>query len=579
LKALRNLLLALGLASLAIASTALAQVATEAAEFDVADFRALDKVQATCNAAVPSFFCDLQDETLTLITGKGVDYFFTPAGELAAAFAKQQRGQRLNNYSLVAVTNLVPFDSAVPGLAFMVDGEYVTPTGAAGEWSRNGDGRFVGRYTATYATAAGDFDVDRQVILREGSDTFDVILDVERRSGDDEVSLQLVTPGIGRVANPTIKIGHGDNFTLNPPEQIIQSPTYLAIQQNDNNRGFAMVLTPAGVGDQLDATFMRPNRVAFQTDLAAGAGASADLRASMYAGHNELVRFHQEGYLDLPGLFRPNILGRLSLLIVKLLEFIHTYVPNWGLSIIVLTLMFRAVVWPLITTQTKSMFGMQRLQPKLQELQRKYKDDREKLTQETMALYREAGVNPAGGCLPILLQMPLFIILWRVFVNFEFNEGFLWLPDLGQSDPFFILPVLYVLVMLATSYFSARGNPQMLRQSMIINLVFVFIIINFPAGVLVYYVVSMLVQVFQYWLLSRGQPAPALAGAGAGAPARLAVPNRSGGEAKSDKSAKAPTTAKTAKSGKAENGAAGEAGGQTEGGKSGKSTKGGKRRK
>ena len=322
--------------------------------------------------------------------------------------------------------------------------------------------------------------------------------------------------------------------------------------------------------------------MAFQTEIAAGAGAEANLQASMYAGHNELVRYHQEEYLELPGLFRPNILGRLSLLIVQLLEFIHTYVPNWGLSIIVLTLMFRVVVWPLITTQTKSMFGMQRLQPKLQELQRKYKDDREKLTQETMALYREAGVNPAGGCLPILLQMPLFIILWRVFVNFEFNEGFLWLPDLGQSDPFYILPVLYVLVMLATSYFSARGNPQMLRQSMIINLVFVFIIINFPAGVLVYYVVSMLVQVFQYWLLSRGQPAPALAGAGAGAPARLAVPNKANGGAKSDKSAKSSQAAKSGKADKntkAHEGGSGEAGGQTESGKSGKSTKGGKRRK
>src|SRR5690606_17615153 len=107
--------------------------------------------------------------------------------------------------------------------------------------------------------------------------------------------------------------------------------------------------------------------------------------------------------------------------------------------------------------------------------------------------------------------------------------------DLGQADPFYILPVLYVLVMMATSWFSSRGNPQMMRQSMIINLVFVFIIISFPAGVLVYYVVSMLVQVFQYWLLSRGQPAPALAGAGA--PARLGST-----DAKASKASKATAT-------------------------------------
>jgi YidC/Oxa1 family membrane protein insertase len=159
------------------------------------------------------------------------------------------------------------------------------------------------------------------------------------------------------------------------------------------------------------------------------------------------------------------------------------------------------------------MFGMQALQPELQKLQKKYKDDREKLTQETMKLYREAGVNPAGGCLPILLQMPLFIILWRVFVNFEFGEGFLWVPDLGQSDPFFILPILYIAVMFGMSWFSARGNPQSLRQQILINVVFAFILFGFPAGVLLYFVVSMGIQVLQYWLISRGQKKPGTASA------------------------------------------------------------------
>jgi YidC/Oxa1 family membrane protein insertase len=107
--------------------------------------------------------------------------------------------------------------------------------------------------------------------------------------------------------------------------------------------------------------------------------------------------------------------------------------------------------------------------------------------------------------------MPLFLILWRVFVNFEFNEGFLWVPDLGQSDPFFILPAMYVGVMLAMSWFSARGNPQSLRQQILINVVFAFIMVGFPAGVILYFVVSMLIQVIQYWLISRNKPAPATA--------------------------------------------------------------------
>ena len=168
---------------------------------------------------------------------------------------------------------------------------------------------------------------------------------------------------------------------------------------------------------------------------------------------------------------------------------------------------------PLISTQTRSMYGMQALQPKIQALQKKYKDDRETLTQETMKLYKEAGVNPAGGCLPILLQMPLFIILWRVFVNFEFGEGFLWVPDLGQADPYYILPVLYIGVMFGMSWFSSRGNPQSLRQQILINVVFAFILFRFPAGVLLYFVVSMGIQVLQYWLIQRSQDKPVPAGA------------------------------------------------------------------
>jgi YidC/Oxa1 family membrane protein insertase len=294
----------------------------------------------------------------------------------------------------------------------------------------------------------------------------------------------------------------------------VADPSYTSLQNNDRNTAFAIVLRPLGEGQDVQALSLPMQRAtSLQTLVAADAGATATLDATTYLGPNELVRYQQEGYVDLPGLFRPNLLGRLSLGILWVLRTIHDYVGNWGLSIIVLTLLFRALVWPLINTQTKSMFGMQELQPKIQALQKKYKDDRETLTQETMKLYREAGVNPAGGCLPILLQMPLFIILWRVFVNFEFGEGFLWVPDLGQSDPFFILPILYIAVMFGMSWFSARGNPQSLRQQILINVVFAFILFGFPAGVLLYFVVSMGIQVLQYWLISRGQKKPSTAGA------------------------------------------------------------------
>ncbi|HET8985647.1 MAG TPA: membrane protein insertase YidC [Trueperaceae bacterium] len=482
------------------------RVVFETSDYPVAQLRGIEDVRSTCSAATPSFLCEHLEDALTRIPTKGTDFLFTSSGELAGAYVKVQRGQTLGDYQVGARNNLVPYESEVPAGALLIDGEYFAPQDVEGSWTQRDKFTMIGTFTFTVP----GFAVERTVLVSNVTETTEQSLVVTRvgtEAADESVALQVAAPGIARTANPVVKIGYDQTFALNPGERIFSNPSYAALQKADNNRDEAFIMLPGAGSDPLEAGFLRPNLVFMQTTLAAG-DASADIRVDSYAGRNELVRYEQEGYLELPGLFRPNILGRLSLLIVNLLQWIHQYVPSWGLSIIVLTLMFRVVVWPLISTQTRSMFGMQALQPKIKELQRKHKDDREKLTQETMKLYREAGVNPAGGCLPILLQMPLFIILWRVFVNFEFAEGFLWLPDLGQADPLFILPILYVAVMVATSYFSARGNPQMLRQSMIINVVFVFVIVTFPAGVLVYYVVSMLVQVFQYWLISRGQPAP-----------------------------------------------------------------------
>jgi len=503
----------LALVALLVSGFAQARVVFGTNDFQVSDFKNLDKVTATCSSADPSFLCRLQDATLTRIPTKGVDYFFDGAGELVAAYAKTQKGQSYNDYPIDRRQNLIPFAATVPGLAVLVDGSYTAPTDASGSWERTSDVELVG----TFHARVGAYDVERVVTVSAINEHVDVKVTVTPSAASasaapaagqpsSPVTIALATSGIGGTAAPVVKIGHGSDFTLSPPaDRGYPDPSYASLQNNNNNTGDAIVLRPKGTTSDVQAMSLKPDIVALTTPLVAD-GATT-MAAELYTGRNELVRYYQEGYLDLPGLFRPNILGRLSLYIVQLLVFIHKYVGSWGLAIIVLTLIFRALIWPLIATQTKSMFGMQKLQPKIKELQAKYKDDREKLTQETMKMYQEAGVNPAGGCLPILLQMPLFIILWRVFVNFEFNQGFLWLPDLGQADPFYILPVLYVLVMLATSYFSARGNPQTLRQSMFINLVFVLVIINFPAGVLLYYVVSMLVQVFQYWLLSRGQAA------------------------------------------------------------------------
>lgn len=500
---MNNLIRTIFLLALLLPMHALGAAKLEIEPYDTSMFRAFDKVQETCSTSSPSFLCGIEGSELTLIRTKGGDYHYTEAGEVAANFSKMQRGSVSGDFKIDANTNLVPFTAAYPAGAILINGEYHAPTNITGAWHEDTSGE-IELLIGTFAYDAGDYHVNRTITMSATRDTAHHAIAVTALAGGDaEARVQFALPGIAKEERPTTKIGYSDTFVLDPPEQDFQNFTYAALQRNNKNSGEAFVLLPVDGTDELTATWVRPTGVAVGTTLESG---SVAFEVNLYAGRNELVRYIQEGYIDLPGLFKPNIIGQLSRWVVAVLQIIHDYVPSWGLSIIVLTLLFRALVWPLITTQTKSMYGMQALNPKLQELQRKYKDNREKLQEEQIKLYKEAGVNPAGGCLPMLLQMPLFIILWRVFVNFEFNEGFLWLPDLGMSDPFYILPVLYVGVMTLTAYFTARGNPQQMRQSMIINLVFVVIIISFPAGVLVYYVTSMLVQVLQYALLAKHRP-------------------------------------------------------------------------
>jgi YidC/Oxa1 family membrane protein insertase len=224
---------------------------------------------------------------------------------------------------------------------------------------------------------------------------------------------------------------------------------------------------------------------------------------NLYGGYNELVRLNQEGFAQLPGLFQPNIFGQLSLAIVRLLEWIHGFVGNWGLTIILLTVLVRLALIPLLQTQYRSMAEMQVIQPLIKEIQTKYKEDPAKLQQETMKLYQEHGVNPFAGCLPVLLQMPIFLVLWRVFSNYEFGEPFLWLRDLSLPDALYILPVLYLGSSMLQLWLSTRANPDMFRQQMIIQFIFAYVFLSFPSGVTMYGVIGNLIGVAQQYLITK----------------------------------------------------------------------------
>jgi YidC/Oxa1 family membrane protein insertase len=500
------------LALLSLIAVGFARVSFGIRDFSAADFRNPEVLDELCAAEdASSFWCDAREAELTLITSKGLDYIFSETGEVVALYNKQQRGQDFGgSYNLDGAQNLIPYTSSVPGGAVLIDGEYRTPQDVTSDWTEtryDGAPALEGRFSYRL----GDVQVEKTVLVSAVRNSLGVSLNVRRAAaGGEETPVQYAYPGIARQETPVVKVGQEETFVLNPAPQAVADPAYISLQTNNRNTGQALIVrpnpnVPGAGGAALLATPLSADQIAMGKTLPADAGAQIGLELQTYAGPNEMVRLYQEGYLDYPGLFDPNILGRLSLGIIVVLEAIYGVVGSWGLSIILLTLLFRILVWPLIHIQMKSMVGMQTVQPKMQELQKKYKDDREKLTQETMKLYKEAGVNPAGGCLPALIQMPIFIILWRVFINFEFNEGFLWIPDLGLNDPLFLLPILYVAIMVAQAVVSSKGNRQTLQQQLLISGIFVFFAFTFPAGVTLYLITSMLVQVVQQWLIQRSQ--------------------------------------------------------------------------
>ena len=192
----------------------------------------------------------------------------------------------------------------------------------------------------------------------------------------------------------------------------------------------------------------------------------------------------------------------------KLLTFIQSFVGNWGLAIIVLTFIVRGVMFPLTKAQYTSMAKMRLLQPKIQEIRERYKDDRQKAGAETMKLYKTEKVNPLGGCLPLIIQMPIFIALyWTLMESAELRQSafILWIKDLSVYDPFFVLPLLYGVSMFIMQKMSptAVTDPLQKKIFMAMPFVFTFMFCTFPAGLTLYWLVSNCFTILQQYVIFR----------------------------------------------------------------------------
>ena len=207
-----------------------------------------------------------------------------------------------------------------------------------------------------------------------------------------------------------------------------------------------------------------------------------------------------------------------------LMNFIyHNLIPNYGVAIIILTLMTKVLLWPLGTKSYKSMSDMKKLAPLIKEIKEKYKDDRKRVNEETMGLYRTYKINPLGGCLPMLVQIPVFFALYRMLyeaIELRHAPFFLWINDLSAPDrlfrfdftipfmdPPYGIPVL-TLVMGATMFLQQKMSPPMgdatqAKIMMLMPVIFTFIFINFSSGLVLYWLVNNVVSISQQYYITK----------------------------------------------------------------------------
>ena len=190
-----------------------------------------------------------------------------------------------------------------------------------------------------------------------------------------------------------------------------------------------------------------------------------------------------------------------------LLAAIHGLLGNWGWAIIVLTILIKAAFYPLSATSYKSMAQMRKLQPKMQALKERFGDDRQKLNQAMMELYKTEKINPLGGCLPILVQIPVFLALyWVLLESVEMRQApwILWIRDLSAQDPHYVLPLIMGVSMFAQQKLNPQPvDPVQQKVFMVMPVVFTAMFLFFPAGLVLYWTVNNILSIAQQWRITR----------------------------------------------------------------------------
>jgi YidC/Oxa1 family membrane protein insertase len=240
------------------------------------------------------------------------------------------------------------------------------------------------------------------------------------------------------------------------------------------------------------------------TTIAPNASGSASV--SLYAGPQE-----QDALKSIaPGLDLTVDYGWLTVVAAPLfwlLQFLHRWVGNWGVAIILLTVLIKAAFFPLSAASYKSMAKMKLVTPRMTKLREQFGNDRARLNQAMMELYKTEKINPLGGCLPIVVQIPVFISLyWVLLASVELRHApfYLWIHDLSAQDPYYVLPLLMMgSMVIQTKLNPVPPDPVQAKVMMIMPFAFGVMFFFFPAGLVLYWLVNNILSIAQQWQITR----------------------------------------------------------------------------
>ena len=304
---------------------------------------------------------------------------------------------------------------------------------------------------------------------------------------------------------------NGEDLEEDKPAKLAESPKIYknnVVWSGYTSKYFLNVINPKEAPDQLYISagdgFVENKFTTKQINLVKGQKVSFEYTAYFGPKQDEFLAAsgHQFEKAIYYGFFHP-----LSKPLMVVLKFFYSYIGNFGFAIILLTICIKIIFWPLTQKSYKSMKGMQKLQPEMKKMREKYGKDKQKLNQEMMSFYKENKVNPLGGCLPMLIQIPVFFALYRVLLgSIELMHApfILWITDLSAKDPYYVTPLIMgVTMFLQQKMTPTNMDPTQEKIMLMMPVVFTFMFLNFPSGLVLYWLTNNLLTILQQYLIRR----------------------------------------------------------------------------